>query len=363
MAIPSTPAESGSPELSHTPFHRVRSAIFDGTLKPGEAIDYSQLQRWLGLGDDAARDVMRELAKVGLIEAVDIERPRVVLPALEERDQIIQCLGALLGGVARVTVPALRTCERESLSLQLGQLVEAVAAREPYEYAAHTWQFIEFLVHACPNRELARATQGRIEALSYLISLTQAEEQPQWDRLHGSYATLRSAIDVADAVAAELALEHAFRITGDVVALRADAAGDAGSIVFEGDEVAVTQMVGALLGAAVRLTAAELRGDELSSVLHALEQAQSAARAGDIERHRENASALVRLLLDACPNRHLVNTVRNTIDSLGGRLEGIWEQQAQNWPRVISGYEDLAAAIWARDAIGAELAFEQACLL
>ncbi|WP_053387840.1 FCD domain-containing protein [Leucobacter japonicus] len=363
MAIPSTPAESGSPELSHTPFHRVRSAIFDGTLKPGEAIDYWELQRWLGLSDSAARDVMRELAKVGLIEAVDIERPRVVLPALEERDQIIQCLGALLGGVARVTIPALPTCERESLSLQLGQLLEAVGEQEPYEYAAHTWQFIEFLVHACPNPELARATQGRIEALSYLISLTQAEEAPQWDRLHGSYSALRSAIDSGDAVAAELALEHAFRITGDSVAQLSDGIAEPAPSVLAGDDVAVTQMVGALLGATVRLTAAELRGAELSRVLHAVERAQGAAHAGDIARHREHGSALVRLLLEACPNRHLVNTVKNTIESLGDQLDGIWTQQANNWHRVISGYEDLAAAIWARDAIGAELAFEKACLL
>jgi DNA-binding GntR family transcriptional regulator len=68
MPIPSTPAVERS-FLRETAFERLRDAIVDGTLEPGERLRDAELEAWLGVSRTPIREAILELRRSGLVIA------------------------------------------------------------------------------------------------------------------------------------------------------------------------------------------------------------------------------------------------------------------------------------------------------
>jgi DNA-binding GntR family transcriptional regulator len=68
MPIPSTPAVERS-FLRETAFERLRDAIVDGTLEPGERLRDAELEAWLGVSRTPIREAILELRRSGLVVA------------------------------------------------------------------------------------------------------------------------------------------------------------------------------------------------------------------------------------------------------------------------------------------------------
>lgn len=213
MPIPSRPAPDARNTLRKRVEGDIRAAIFDGTLVPGEILHTAQLQEWLGVSRQPIREALNDLARVGLVELVPQRYTRVAIADPNERTAVLQTLGALFGGVVRVTVPALTAEQKATILAHLDRLVPLVAAQDAERHGTLGWELIDLFIDYCPNRILVRAAQGTIDSLTFQLSSTRTEENSDWESLAVGYPALREAIVADEAIAAEQAIERVFRLT------------------------------------------------------------------------------------------------------------------------------------------------------
>lgn len=191
---------------------RIRAAIYDGTLQSGELLIDQELQDWLGVSRTPVREALHELERVGLVEMVPQRHTRVAQPRPEDRTAVLQTLGALVSGVVRVTVPTLRPGHKAELIAFVEHTMATVEAEDADGHGRSVWGLVDrFLTH-CENPILVAATKDVIGALVYRLSVTRSGDTTAWEDLRVGYPHLRAAIASGDAVGAELAVEHIFRL-------------------------------------------------------------------------------------------------------------------------------------------------------
>ncbi|WP_431031189.1 GntR family transcriptional regulator [Plantibacter sp. RU18] len=212
MPIPVEVADASRKSLRVVAGERIRAAIFDGTLEPGEHLNDAELQGWLGISRTPIREALNDLARVGLVEMAAQKYTRVVAATPELRTEILQTVGALVGGVVRVTVPTLSEERRRVLEVSLEELLVATAARDAASARTRGWAVVDSFVDECPNQTLVQATRDMIGALAYKLSITHADESADWDVLDDGYPRLLMGVRNGDAIAAELAVETIFHL-------------------------------------------------------------------------------------------------------------------------------------------------------
>lgn len=212
MPVPTLTTEVERKSLRVIAADRIRTAIFDGTLTPGERLLDHELQDWLGISRTPLREALNDLARVGLVEMVAQRYTRVAPPRHEDRTAILQTLGALVGGVVRVTVPELSDAQRQKLLTHLDETIVSVAQRDTHAHGSQGWALVDLFITACPNPYLVRATQDTVDALAYQLAVTRTESSTSWSNLDDGYPRMRAAVYSGDAIAAELAIETIFRL-------------------------------------------------------------------------------------------------------------------------------------------------------
>lgn len=94
---------------------RLRDAIVDGTLAPGEQLRDGDLAAWLGVSRTPVREALLELSRTGLVSAVP-GRSTVVAPldlaAIRDAQEVVAAMHAL---VVRTAVPRLTDADVERM--------------------------------------------------------------------------------------------------------------------------------------------------------------------------------------------------------------------------------------------------------
>jgi DNA-binding GntR family transcriptional regulator len=138
---------------------RLRDAILDGTLEPGEQIKDAEIAEWLGLSRTPIREALARLEEYGLVETAPNRYTRVTpLSAGDARDAFtvvaaLHSLAAWLGAL-RVEESELATMRRANedfaAALRANDVDRAIAADD---------RFHDVLVQASANREIARSLE------------------------------------------------------------------------------------------------------------------------------------------------------------------------------------------------------------
>lgn len=213
MPVPTIQNKNERVTLREAVAQQIREAIFDGTLRPGENLNDGELQEWLGVSRTPIREALNELTRVGLIEMVPQKYTRVAAPRPEDRTLVLQTLGALVGGVVRVTVPVLTEGQRATLITDTAHVIDLVTARDHDGHGHDGWKLVDRFIECCPNPILVAATKDIIDSLAYQLSVTRTEKSTSWADLDAGYPALKTAIEDEDAIAAELAIERVFRLS------------------------------------------------------------------------------------------------------------------------------------------------------
>ncbi|MBF4570738.1 GntR family transcriptional regulator [Plantibacter sp. VKM Ac-2880] len=216
MPVPSANPPVERRSLREVAVERIRTAIFDGTLEPGEHLNDGELQSWLGISRTPIREALNDLARVGLIEMAAQRYTRVALPDPAQRTEVMQTLGAMLGGIVRVTVPGLGATQKKALVRSINQVIVVVEQRDMAEHGRLSWELFDAFITACPNATLVAATKDIIDGLTYRSSATRTEETTDWAAKEQGYPELRQAVEAGDAIAAELAVENIFRLSAQL---------------------------------------------------------------------------------------------------------------------------------------------------
>ncbi len=100
------PDGEGGPLLRDQVAHALRSAILDGTLKPGQRLTEHFLIELVGVSRTSVREAVRVLQAERLLENSSSRGVRVAMPTLEEAEHIYEIRSILEPAVARLL------CER-----------------------------------------------------------------------------------------------------------------------------------------------------------------------------------------------------------------------------------------------------------
>ncbi|SHK16354.1 DNA-binding transcriptional regulator, GntR family [Pseudonocardia thermophila] len=141
MPVPAAAASAQRQLLRDSVFHRIRDAIIDGTLEPGERLLDAELGAWLGVSRTPIREALARLEAAGLVETKP-GRYTIVSPIDPRTVRDAQAVTAAMHELAvRVAVPALTDAdlaamreanERFAAALAAGDVVAAIAADDAF---------------------------------------------------------------------------------------------------------------------------------------------------------------------------------------------------------------------------------------
>ena len=159
MPVPNERADTSRTLLRDQAYARLRDAILDGTLEPGEQLKDAELAEWLGLSRTPIREAIARLEEYGLVETEPNRYTRVApLTARDARDAFtvvaaLEALAALLG------VPRLTGADVETMRGANRDFADALAAVDVDEAIAADDRLHAVLVRAAANGEIVRSLE------------------------------------------------------------------------------------------------------------------------------------------------------------------------------------------------------------
>ncbi len=116
-----------STDLAH---RRLRAAILDGELAPGDAVSQVRLAEQLGISRTPLREAVRLLEREGLVESEPNRRVRVAPVSVDDLDALYGERIVLETLAVRLTVPRLDADELTALQARLARMETAGLARD-----------------------------------------------------------------------------------------------------------------------------------------------------------------------------------------------------------------------------------------
>lgn len=203
MPIPSGPPTQRRLLARDRAYESLKDAIMRGVLLPGERLDDSDLQAWLGLSRTPIRQALYALTLEGLVETAPQAFTRVVEPDPADAVDYMQTIGVLVIGHMELTLPTAASSDLAALgtslaavrkALQHEDLPAAITAAEQYHLA---------LIELCQNRALRQLSAQAGPFLGYYVATVSASLPIDWAHLADEYRLLETAVvnrDVPDAI-------------------------------------------------------------------------------------------------------------------------------------------------------------------
>jgi DNA-binding GntR family transcriptional regulator len=159
MPVPKGKAEASRTLLRDQAYVRLRDAILDGTLEPGEQLKDAEIAEWLGLSRTPIREALARLEEYGLVETAPNRYTRVTpLSAADSRDAFT-VVAALHSLAASLGVPRVEESELATMRKANDDFAAALRANDVERALAADDRFHGVLVQASANREIARSLE------------------------------------------------------------------------------------------------------------------------------------------------------------------------------------------------------------
>lgn len=190
MPIPESPERPPRTLIRDRAYAEIRSAILSGVLQPGERLDDTELQRWLGVSRTPVRQALYALSIEGLVETAPQAYTRVVEPRPEEAAEFLQAVGVLVLGHMDLSLPTASDAELARLVERLNDVHAALVAHDLDRAVAASEIYHVELTSLCTNEPLRRLTEQAGVALAYYITAVYRSLEIDWDAVVGDYALL-----------------------------------------------------------------------------------------------------------------------------------------------------------------------------
>ena len=189
--------------LRETTYARLRDAIVDGTLTPGERLRDAELAEWLGVSRTPIREALLELQRAGLIIA-RAGRETLVSPLdADATRQAAEVASALHALAARLAVPRLDAAALQRLQAANDAFSSALDTEDSDAALDADDAFHRVLIEASGNTVLA-------QQLDQVTPLLRRVERIRFSSLAGRESVAQHRQIIADCAAddAELAARH-----------------------------------------------------------------------------------------------------------------------------------------------------------
>ena len=157
MPVPKQKAATARTLLRDQAYARLRDAILDGTLEPGEQLRDGELSEWLGLSRTPLREALARLEEYGLVETAPNRYTRVApLTGRDARDAfpVVAALHAL---AASLGVPRISDDELAAMRAANDEFAGALRSGDVDRAMETDDRFHAVLIQASANREIARS--------------------------------------------------------------------------------------------------------------------------------------------------------------------------------------------------------------
>src|SRR5690606_39109581 len=134
------------------------------------------------------------------------------LPRPEDVEDSVQALGAIMGGVMRVTVPVLDADARATIVALADEAVAAVDARDAAAHLDAGSRLYDALRERGPNGVLVSIARTALVPLVFRIRASLDARVPNWELLETTWGKVRRGLATGDNVLAELAFEEMHRL-------------------------------------------------------------------------------------------------------------------------------------------------------
>jgi DNA-binding GntR family transcriptional regulator len=209
MPVPSTQPAAERKLLRDTVQDKIRDAIMDGTLEPGERLNDDDLIAWLGVSRTPIREALAELARAGLIEMAPNRYTRVAAPSAAQLLDAYQTLGVIYGGVVRLAVPRFTDAQRRQVVRTLDDVLARLGEGQQAAIAHDGADIYAMWVDACGNASLAQLCRATTDGLAFRLRVPEIAEVVPAAVVTPRIRELRDAVVAVDPIAAELAMEAA----------------------------------------------------------------------------------------------------------------------------------------------------------
>jgi DNA-binding GntR family transcriptional regulator len=198
--IAAAPKVSEYRSRSELVYSRMREAIEQGTLKPGQRIMETEMADWLKVSRTPVRDAIRRLESEGML--AHEPRAGLVVTSLNRQAVLeLYVMREVLEGTAA------RLCARHASDMELMQLDELVKREQELQGNAdalvrHNQQFHEVIRRGAHNRYLARSLSAVNDSM-WLLGRSQMLLPHRARNALEEHTELARAIERRDADAAE----------------------------------------------------------------------------------------------------------------------------------------------------------------
>lgn len=173
MPIPNAPSRGAVQRtlLRDTVFQKLRDAILDGTLQPGERLSDDEIEGWLGVSRTPIRDALNELSRSGLVEMSPNRYTRVATPREAEALDAIQTLGIIMGGAIRLATPRLDEVTRNNVYTQIQTISSCLKAGDPSATNKAAVELWHIVMKQCDNSLLLSLCEQSIDGLAFKLRI------------------------------------------------------------------------------------------------------------------------------------------------------------------------------------------------
>lgn len=188
--------------------------IVGAQLKPGTALDETQLAARFGVSRTPVREALRQLAPTGLVQIAPRRGAVVAVPDAAQLGDMFVVMAELEAMAAGLCAVAMSPAQRRGLERQHAGMAAMVRAGDVAAYRAANVAFHHLLYAGARNAylsEIATATRRRLAP----FRAAQLEAPDRLRRSHEEHGAILTAIQRGDAAEAAAALRRHIGVTGE----------------------------------------------------------------------------------------------------------------------------------------------------
>jgi DNA-binding GntR family transcriptional regulator len=212
MPIPESHSSNRPQSLSEVVHERIRLAIINGVLEPGEQLRDEELMAWLGVSRTPLREGLTTLAATGLVTIVPRRGAEVMGIAGNDPVEALRVLGMYQRSVVRKSLFAMTDAQREGIIGTIDDTLDRVVGRDIAAIDAATIDQYHLWADVCASPLLATQFRRAIDELALRIRTDGPTRVIPWDLLGVQLGELRFGVLHRDMTRAVGAMESMHRL-------------------------------------------------------------------------------------------------------------------------------------------------------
>jgi DNA-binding GntR family transcriptional regulator len=202
--------------LRDTAYDKLREAIVDGILGPGEVLHDDELCAWLGVSRTPVRDALRRLSDEGLVELAAQRYTRVATLTVRDVHEVVPLLAAVHGLATELAVPRLGAGAIEALHAANGHFSDALKRGDGHAAYRADDELHEVFVDACGNPEIGHVLD-RLTPRLHAVECMCCRSQLPGGRFVAQHEALITRAETGDASGAASAARANWMTLGGVL--------------------------------------------------------------------------------------------------------------------------------------------------